>query len=158
MPVASLLLIILLVAVIVAIVGWFIYRLNIGAQKAKENEAKLAEAKKEDPSEWTEEDRKLLLNDLEKHRSFLTFQQYDVLKAKYKGTTSVTEMLIKGGYSLSEIDKMSTANTGISQADATKTIVKDAVVGGVIAGPAGAVVGAIVGKNKVDSNSSDNNK
>lgn len=158
MPVASLLLIILLVAVIVAIVGWFIYRLNIGAQKAKENEAKLAEAKKKDPSEWTEEDRKLLLNDLEKHRSFLTFQQYDVLKAKYKGTTSVTEMLIKGGYSLSEIDKMSTANTGISQADATKTIVKDAVVGGVIAGPAGAVVGAIVGKNKVDSNSSDNNK
>ena len=155
MPVASLLLIILLVAVIVAIVGWFIYRLNIGAQKAKENEAKLAEAKKKDPSEWTEEDRKLLLNDLEKHRSFLTFQQYDVLKAKYKGTTSVTEMLIKGGYSLSEIDKMSTANTGISQADATKTIVKDAVVGGVIAGPAGAVVGAIVGKNKVDSNSSD---
>lgn len=158
MPVASLLLIILLVAVIVAIVGWFIYRLNIGAQKAKENEAKLAEAKKKDPSEWTEEDRKLLLNDLEKHRSFLTFQQYDVLKAKYKGTTSVTEMLIKGGYSLSEIDKMSTANTGISQADATKTIVKDAVVGGVIAGPAGAVVGAIVGKNKVDSNSNDNNK
>ena len=158
MPVASLLLIILLVAVIVAVVGWFIYRLNIGAQKAKENEAKLAEAKKKDPSEWTEEDRKLLLNDLEKHRSFLTFQQYDVLKAKYKGTTSVTEMLIKGGYSLSEIDKMSTANTGISQADATKTIVKDAVVGGVIAGPAGAVVGAIVGKNKVDSNSSDNNK
>lgn len=158
MPVASLLLIILLVAVIVAIVGWFIYRLNIGAQKAKENEAKLAEAKKKDPSEWTEEDRKLLLNDLEKHRSFLTFQQYDVLKAKYKGTTSVTEMLIKGGYSLSEIDKMSTANTGISQADATKAIVKDAVVGGVIAGPAGAVVGAIVGKNKVDSNSSDNNK
>lgn len=158
MPVASLLLIILLVAVIVAVVGWFIYRLNIGAQKAKENEAKLAEAKKKDPSEWTEEDRKLLLNDLEKYRSFLTFQQYDVLKAKYKGTTSVTEMLIKGGYSLSEIDKMSTANTGISQADATKTIVKDAVVGGVIAGPAGAVVGAIVGKNKVDSNSSDNNK
>lgn len=158
MPVVSLLLIILLVAVIVAIVGWFIYRLNIGAQKAKENEAKLAEAKKKDPSEWTEEDRKLLLNDLEKYRSFLTFQQYDVLKAKYKGTTSVTEMLIKGGYSLSEIDKMSTANTGISQADATKAIVKDAVVGGVIAGPAGAVVGAIVGKNKVDSNSSDNNK
>lgn len=158
MPVVTLLLIILLVAVIVAIVGWFIYRLNIGAQKAKENEAKLAEAKKKDPSEWTEEDRKLLLNDLEKHRSFLTFQQYDVLKAKYKGTTSVTEMLIKGGYSLSEIDKMSTANTGISQADATKAIVKDAVVGGVIAGPAGAVVGAIVGKNKVDSNSSDNNK
>ena len=158
MPVVSLLLIILLVAVIVAIVGWFIYRLNIGAQKAKENEAKLAEAKKKDPSEWTEEDRKLLLNDLEKYRSFLTFQQYDVLKAKYKGTTSVTEMLIKGGYSLSEIDKMSTANAGISQADATKAIVKDAVVGGVIAGPAGAVVGAIVGKNKVDSNSSDNNK
>lgn len=158
MPVVTLLLIILLVAVIVAIVGWFIYRLNIGAQKAKENEAKLAEAEKKDPSEWTEEDRKLLLNDLEKYRSFLTFQQYDVLKAKYKGTTSVTEMLIKGGYSLSEIDKMSTANTGISQADATKTIVKDAVVGGVIAGPAGAVVGAIVGKNKVDSNSSDNNK
>lgn len=158
MPVVTLLLIILLVAVIVAIVGWFIYRLNIGAQKAKENEAKLAEAKKKDPSEWTEEDRKLLLNDLEKYRSFLTFQQYDVLKAKYKGTTSVTEMLIKGGYSLSEIDKMSTANTGISQADATKAIVKDAVVGGVIAGPAGAVVGAIVGKNKVDSNSSDNNK
>ena len=114
--------------------------------------------RKKDPSEWTEEDRKLLLNDLEKYRSFLTFQQYDVLKAKYKGTTSVTEMLIKGGYSLSKIDKMSTANTGISQADATKAIVKDAVVGGVIAGPAGAVVGAIVGKNKVDSNSSDNNK
>lgn len=34
--------------------------------------------------------------------------------------------------------------------DGTKTIVKDAVIGGVVAGPAGAVVGAIVGKNKAD--------
>ena len=34
--------------------------------------------------------------------------------------------------------------------DGTKTILKDAVIGGVVAGPAGAVVGAIVGKNKVE--------
>ena len=34
--------------------------------------------------------------------------------------------------------------------DGTKTIVKDAIIGGVVAGPAGAVVGAVVGKNKVD--------
>lgn len=33
----------------------------------------------------------------------------------------------------------------------TKTIIKDAVKGGMIAGPTGAVVGAIVGKNKVDN-------
>ncbi len=33
----------------------------------------------------------------------------------------------------------------------TKTIIKDAVIGGVVAGPAGAVVGAIVGKNAVDN-------
>lgn len=33
----------------------------------------------------------------------------------------------------------------------TKTIIKDAVKGGIIAGEAGAVVGAIVGKNKVDN-------
>ncbi len=32
----------------------------------------------------------------------------------------------------------------------TKTIIKDAVKGGIIAGEAGAVVGAVVGKNKVD--------
>lgn len=34
--------------------------------------------------------------------------------------------------------------------DGTKTIVKDAVIGGIVAGPAGAVVGAIVGKDKAD--------
>ena len=33
----------------------------------------------------------------------------------------------------------------------TATIVKNAAVGGIIAGPAGAAVGAVVGKNKVDS-------
>ncbi len=36
--------------------------------------------------------------------------------------------------------------------DGTKTIVKDAIIGGAVAGPAGAVVGAVVGKNKVDQN------
>lgn len=152
-------------ALLAVIVGigiwvWIIYRLNIGAQKSKERQMKLEEAKKKDSSEWTEEDRKLLLNDLEKYRQYLTFQEYDVLKAKYAGTTSVTEMMIKSGYSPSEIDKMSTASTGKTQAqtqaDATKTIVKDAVIGGVIAGGTGAVVGAIVGKSKVDNNSSNN--
>jgi len=34
--------------------------------------------------------------------------------------------------------------------DGTKTIIKDAIIGGAVAGPAGAVVGAVVGKNKVD--------
>lgn len=33
----------------------------------------------------------------------------------------------------------------------TKTIIGNAAVGGIVAGPAGAVVGAIVGKNKADS-------
>lgn len=150
----------LLILLMAAIIGWFAYRLNIGAQKAKEKKAKLAEAKEKAPSEWTEEDRKLLLNDLEKDRRFLTFQQYDILKSKYQGTVSVTEMMIKNGYSMSEIGKMGAVESGKSksstQADATKTIVKDAVVGGVIAGPTGAVVGAIVGKSKVDNNASNN--
>lgn len=38
----------------------------------------------------------------------------------------------------------------LDQNNGTKTIIKDAVIGGVVAGPAGAVVGAIVGKNVVD--------
>ena len=40
--------------------------------------------------------------------------------------------------------------TRTSSSSGTKTIVRNAVKGGIIAGPAGAVVGAIVGKNKVD--------
>lgn len=39
--------------------------------------------------------------------------------------------------------------------EATGTIVKNAVIGGVVAGPAGAVVGAIVGKTKVDRSTLD---
>lgn len=148
----------LFVIVVVAFWAWIIYRLNIGRQMAKERERLLAEAQKKEPSDWTEEDRKLLLADLEKHRHFYTFQQYDILQAKYTGTTSVTEMMIKSGYSPSEINKMSTHNTiksqATSQGDATKTIVKDAIIGGVIAGEAGAVVGAIVGKSKIDNDRS----
>lgn len=40
--------------------------------------------------------------------------------------------------------------------DGTKEIIKDAVIGGVLAGPTGAVVGAIVGKEKADSNDKKN--
>lgn len=35
--------------------------------------------------------------------------------------------------------------------EATRTVIKNAAIGGIVAGPAGAVVGAIVGKTKVDS-------
>lgn len=38
--------------------------------------------------------------------------------------------------------------------EATRTVIKNAAIGGIVAGPAGAVVGAIVGKTKVDSLSS----
>lgn len=143
------------IIVAVLYLSWFVYRLNIGKQKKKEERALLEAAKKKDASEWTETDRKLLLKDLEKNRQFLTFQQYDILKAKYSGTTSVTEMAIKNGYSPSQINEVTNASAAKTQTqrDSTKTIVKDAVVGGVIAGPAGAVVGAIVGKSKVDNDS-----
>ncbi len=43
------------------------------------------------------------------------------------------------------------ARAELKAREATKTIVKNAAVGGVVAGPAGAVVGALVGKAKHDS-------
>lgn len=147
----------ILIIAILIIVG-FVAGIIYLSQEAEERQKKLDEARKKKPSEWTKEDRELLLANLEANRQFLTFQQYDVLKAKYTGTTSATEILTQGGRSLFEIDKMNTASTGNIQgktkANATKTIIKDAIVGGVIAGETGAVVGAIVGKSKVDNNSS----
>lgn len=43
------------------------------------------------------------------------------------------------------------ARAALAKDQAVKTVVKHAAVGGVVAGPAGAVVGAIVGKAKNDA-------
>ena len=43
------------------------------------------------------------------------------------------------------------ARATLAKAQAVKTVVKHAAVGGIVAGPAGGVVGAIVGKAKNDA-------
>lgn len=43
------------------------------------------------------------------------------------------------------------ARAALAKDQAVKTVVKHAAVGGIVAGPAGAVVGAIVGKAKNDA-------
>lgn len=98
--------------------------------------------------EWTETEKINFI--LAAYRNGqLTCAQKDVAIAKIKKQQSVTELAIKAGVA---------SPTGISSSvpnkpkdNGTKTIIKDAVIGGVVAGGAGAVVGAVVGKNKVDN-------
>ena len=54
-----------------------------------------------------------------------------------------------------EIDDI-TGITKAKQAEETKKIVKGAVVGGIVAGDAGAIVGATIAKNKIDSEKGNN--
>lgn len=142
----------LLIIFIILFEAWVVYRLFVGKRKKEEEKILIEELKKKKPSKWTEDDRRLLLKDLESKRNFLTFQQYDILKAKYSGEKSVTEMAIKAGVSPSSPHKKSVDSTTNAQKDGTKSIVKDAVIGGVVAGPAGAVVGAIHAADKNNKN------
>ena len=64
-----------------------------------------------------------------------------------------TEMIIKSvqrGIPVSD-DILDPTKKQREQKKETATIIKNAAVGGIIAGPAGAAVGAVVGKNKVDN-------
>ena len=78
--------------------------------------------------------------------------------SKIKGTKSTFELEMELAKLRNTTPKVSVGDISMpkktdaeNQREATKTIVKDAVVGGIIAGPAGAVVGAVVGKSKADN-------
>lgn len=139
---------VLLFLVCVAYLWWVIYRLTSTRKKTQEL---MASSENKEPEDWTDDERRVRLRHLESMKAHLTFTQYDILKAKYTGTTSLYEQFgVDFGTQMDMAGAQAKA-TQIAQKEATKTIVKSAVVGGVVAGPAGAVVGAVVGKNKVDA-------
>ncbi len=125
---------------------WIIYRVTTTKKK---REALRESAGKKDPKDWTDEERKAMLLNIDSmyQRRLITYVEYEVLKAKYTGTTDSLPYGFAGGLAA---EAKATADKKAQQ-QATKTIVKDAVVGGIVAGPAGAVVGAIVGKDKADN-------
>jgi hypothetical protein len=116
---------------------------------SKKRSALRASAEKKDPKDWTADEREAKLLEITRmyETRLITYTEYEILKAKYTGTTDSLPYGFAGGLAL---DAKATAEKKTQQ-QATKTIVKDAVIGGVVAGPAGAVVGAIVGKDKADS-------
>jgi hypothetical protein len=126
--------------------AWIIYRVTTTSKKRS---ALRASAEKKDPKDWTADEREAKLLEITwmSQTKRLTYTEYEILKAKYTGTTDSLPYGFAGGLAL---DAKATAAKKAQQ-QATKTIVKDAVIGGIVAGPAGAVVGAIVGKDKADS-------
>ena len=142
-----------IVIVCVAFLSWFFYRLSLGRKMMNEKRELLDAAYKKDPSEYTETDRQLLLENLEKHRAHFTAREYDILKSRYSGEESVLGMAIKYGVDSPNMSvrERTSVEKAQAQKESTKTIVKDAVVGGIVAGPAGAEVVAIEGKNKEDN-------
>lgn len=140
----------LLVAVGVAYLVWFVGRI---VKTKKKKDALVASAEGKDPAEWTDEERKEMLYRLEMQKTQLGYSQYEALKAKYEGRSIgayEAEFLLKMGL---EETKQATKKMqqDIAAKAAAREVVKDAVIGGVIAGPEGAVVGAIVGKTKADA-------
>ena len=68
------------------------------------------------------------------------------------GTDHATvEKVYVGGPILGLSPQAEKARAALAKDQAVKTVVKHAAVGGIVAGPAGAVVGAIVGKAKNDA-------
>lgn len=59
--------------------------------------------------------------------------------------------MAKAGMNPYEVNKKATEAQAAKKAE-TKEIIKGAVIGGVVAGDAGAVVGATIAKNKIDNN------
>jgi hypothetical protein len=140
------LMIVLAIIVGIALWTWIIYRVTTTKRK---RDALRASAEKKDPSDWTADEREAMLLYITwmSQTGRLTYTEYEVLKAKYTGTTDSLPYGFAGGLA---VDAKATADRKAQQ-QATRTIVKDAAIGGVVAGPAGAVVGAIVGKDKADS-------
>ena len=139
-----------LVAAGVAYLVWFVGRI---VKTKKKRDALAASAEAKDPFEWTDEERKEMLYRLEMQKSQLSYSQYTALKAKYEGRVLNQydqEFLLKMGL---EETKQSTAKMQKQIKDnlAAKEIIKDAAIGGAIAGPTGAVVGAMVGKAKTEN-------
>lgn len=126
--------------------AWIIYRVTTTKRK---RDALRASAEKKDPKDWSADEREAMLLYITwmSQTRRLTYTEYEILKAKYTGTTDSLPYGFAGGLA---VDAKAAADKKAQQ-QATKTIVKDAVIGGVVAGPAGAVVGAIVGKDKADN-------
>lgn len=149
-----------LLALFFGIVGWFAWRLKIGRDNKKEARESI---KRKHYENLTEYEKFIALEDLNAAynggRGPLDYKSYDILVSKINGTKSTFELQMELAKIRNTTPKPSVGDVAMpkmtdaeKQKEATKTIVKDAVVGGIIAGPAGAVVGAIVGKNKVDNN------
>ena len=144
----------------VAFLVWIFHRLSIGKKK----KAAAREAiKRKNYENLTEYEKLIALEDLNAAynggRGLLDYRSYNILVSKINGVKSFSEIQMQAakalhtspnGIGISDI-AMPKKPAAVEQAEATKTIVKNAVAGGVIAGPAGAVVGAIVGKNKAEN-------
>ena len=150
----------LLIVADVAFLVWIFHRLSIGKKK----KAAAREAiKRKNYENLTEFEKYSALQDLNSMynggRGLLDYKTYDFYRSKINGVKSFAEIQMQAakalhtspnGVGISDI-AMPKKPAAVEQAEATKSIVKNAVAGGVIAGPAGAVVGALVGKNKAEN-------
>jgi hypothetical protein len=114
--------------------------------------------------DWNEVKKQSQLNTIEQmyKRGKITALEYDDLKSAVNGTKSLRQIMLEHNSSLEDIEemdrKLTKDNTDrLAKKNATKTIIKDAAIGSVVAGHTGAVVGAIVGKNKADQELNDKN-
>ena len=84
------------------------------------------------------------------NRSKSEFEERD---RRVNAQAALMVQMAKAGMSAKDMaDRMSKINSPKSPSDSgAKEIIKGAVIGGIVAGEAGAVVGATVAKNKIDS-------
>ena len=131
---------------------WLIYRF---VTTKKKNKSIYEAAMKKKPEELTDEERRIVLYELDKLYSLKQFtpMEYDAIKSKYLGKKSLVELAGEDVVLAAQTSLNNKAAAKQAKKAETKTIIKDAAIGGIVAGPAGAVVGAVVGKNKVDNNS-----
>ncbi|MEE1138555.1 MAG: hypothetical protein U0M02_08765 [Acutalibacteraceae bacterium] len=131
---------------------WIIYRL---VTTKKKNKAIYKAAMKKKPEDLNDEERRIVLYELDRLYSLKQFtpMEYDTIKSRYLGKPSLVDIAGKDVVLAAQISVNNKALAQQAKKAETKTIIKDAAIGGIVAGPAGAVVGAVVGKNKVESNS-----
>ena len=131
---------------------WIIYRL---VTTKKKNKAIYKAAMKKKPEDLNDEERRIVLYELDRLYSLKQFtpMEYDTIKSRYLGKPSLVDIAGKDAVLAAQISVNNKALAQQAKKAETKTIIKDAAIGGIVAGPAGAVVGAVVEKNKVESNS-----
>lgn len=148
----TIMLCLMLVLVCIIFWCWLIYRF---VTTKKKNKAIYNAAMKKKPEDLTDEERRIVLHELDRLYSLkqFTFIEYDEIKSRYLCEPSLADIAGKDVVLAAQISVNNKAMAQQAKKAETKTIIKDAAIGGIVAGPAGAVVGAVVGKNKVESNS-----